>query len=244
VSDRPVVKPALPRDRVLHLAVLRARDGLVHSRWNVRTYCMPIVFIVARDAALTVSVSANIRIRTGSSNRCRMGSRAPSLARPSRQCRRSSGYRVLPARRADPGRGARAVRESMSRRTPRRRARRRIRVPLHARRRRADDGGVPSPVHGHAAAIRHRQRQRVDVIDARSTPGTRHPTRVRGVPRAPTGRKGATGYGSASPSRFNNSASARHARSNMARCRLSLAPCARVSGSSTPVIRISACGRS
>jgi hypothetical protein len=37
-------------------------------------------------------------------------------------------------------------------------------------------------------------------------------------------------------------ASARQARSNVARCRLSLLPCARVPGSSTPVIRISASG--
>ena len=46
------------------------------------------------------------------------------------------------------------------------------------------------------------------------------------------------------PARLRSSrASARQARSKVARCRLSLLPCARVPGSSTPVIRISASGK-
>ena len=50
---------------------------------------MPILFIVARDPALTAIVWAKMRVSPTTSNPCRSSSRDPSLAYPWRQCRRT-----------------------------------------------------------------------------------------------------------------------------------------------------------
>src|SRR5262249_27553082 len=77
-GSHPLARWASHCCRVIPYSTSLPAVGSSHCMWKVRTYCMPTARIVAREAALTATVSAKIRASRRSSNPYRINSRAAS----------------------------------------------------------------------------------------------------------------------------------------------------------------------